>query len=65
MEERIIKLESLSAMQDETIGKLHEELYRQQQDATRLLRRIEALEKRLAQFGEPEEPGGNEKPPHY
>ncbi|MCF7817364.1 MAG: SlyX family protein [Kiritimatiellales bacterium] len=65
MEERIIKLESLSAMQDETIAKLNEEIYRQQQDATRLLRRIEALEKRLAQLGGPEELGGNEKPPHY
>lgn len=65
MEERIIKLETLSAMQDETVETLNKELYRQQQEIARLLRRIETLEKRFAQLGEAGESGGNEKPPHY
>lgn len=65
MDERIIKLETLSAMQDETIGTLNEEVYRQQQDIIRLQRRIETIEKKLAEFSEPEEIAGNEKPPHY
>lgn len=65
MEERIIKLETLSAMQDETIGKLNEEIFRQQQDIARLRRRLETIEAKLSEIGEPEEIAGNEKPPHY
>jgi len=65
MEERIIKLETLSAMQDGTIGELNAEIFRQQQDMTRLRRRIETLETKLAAIGDPEEIAGNEKPPHY
>ncbi len=65
MEERIIKLETLSAMQDGTIRELNAEIFRQQQDTTRLRRRIENLETKLAAIGDPEEIGGNEKPPHY
>ncbi len=65
MEERIIKLESLAALQDETIGKLNVELFRQQQDIARLQRRIEAIEQKMAELGGPEPVAGNERPPHY
>ncbi len=65
MEERIIKLETLSAMQDETIATLNHELFRQQQDVLRLKQRIESLEQKLAEFAPGDEIGGNEKPPHY
>ena len=65
MNERIIKLESLAAMQDETIDKLNKELYRQQQDFARLQQRIEILEQKMTEFGEPDSIAGNERPPHY
>ena len=65
MEKRIIQLETLSAMQDETITKLNEEIFRQQQDATRLQRRIEAIEQKMADLADPEPIGANERPPHY
>ncbi len=65
MEERIVKLETLSAMQDETIRQLNQEIFRQQQDMARLRRRIEMIEAKLAAIGDPEEIAGNEKPPHY
>jgi uncharacterized coiled-coil protein SlyX len=65
MEERIIKLEILSVLQDETIRELNQELYRQQQDADRLRRRIEAIEKKFTELGNPDEIAVSEKPPHY
>ena len=65
MEERINKLEALSAMQDGTIGELNQEIFRQQQDTAQLRRRIATLEAKLAEIGEPGEIAGNEKPPHY
>jgi SlyX protein len=65
MEERIIKLESIVSMQDETINKLNEELFRQQQDAVRLRLRLEALEEKVAELDSPDEIAGNERPPHY
>ncbi len=65
MEERIIKLETLSAMQDKIIVSLNEEIFRQQQDHARLLRRINTLEKKMAESGEPDQIAGNERPPHY
>jgi uncharacterized coiled-coil protein SlyX len=65
MEERIIRLETLAAMQDETISRLSEELFRQQQDAARLQSRIDALERRIAELAEPDPVGGNDRPPHY
>ncbi len=65
MEKRIIKLETLVAMQDETIGKLNEEIFRQQQDIARLQRRIEAIGQKMAELGDPEPVAGNERPPHY
>jgi uncharacterized coiled-coil protein SlyX len=65
MQERIIKLETLAAMQDETIGKLNEELFRQQQDIARLQRHIEVIEQKIAELGDPDPVAGNERPPHY
>ncbi len=65
MEERIIKLETLSAMQDETITKLNEEIFRQQQDLARLQRRIETIEQKMADLADPEPIAGDERPPHY
>ena len=65
MEERLIKLETISAMQDEMITKLNGEIFQQQQDIVRLRRRIDDLERRLGEMEEPGEIGGNEKPPHY
>ena len=65
MQERIIKLETLAAMQDETINRLNEELFRQQQDIARLRRHIEIIEQKMAEFGDPEDIAGNERPPHY
>ena len=65
MEERIIQLETLSAMQDEAIANLNTELFRQQQDAAQLRKRIERLEQKLVEMNEPEEIAENERPPHY
>lgn len=65
MEERIIQLETLSVLQDEAISSLNTEIFRQQQDATKLRQRIELLEKKLAEMAQPGEFGGNERPPHY
>jgi uncharacterized coiled-coil protein SlyX len=65
MDERIIQLERLSAIQEKTLHDLNEELYRQQQDIVRLQSRVAELEERLAEFGEPGEIAGNEPPPHW
>jgi len=65
MEERINQLESLAALQDETIAALNTELFRQQRDITGLQRRIETLEKKLEQLVPPDETAGNERPPHW
>jgi len=65
MEERIIQLETLSALQDEMIDTLNQEIFRQQQDLGRLQRRIEMVEQKMAELGDPEAIGGNERPPHY
>lgn len=65
MEERIIQLETLSALQDETIDKLNQEIFRQQKDLGRLQRRIEMIEQKMAELGDSEAIGENERPPHY
>ncbi len=65
MEERIIKLESLAAQQDQTIGELNREIFRQQQDISKLKSRISRLEEKLAARLESEQIAGNERPPHY
>ncbi len=65
MEERINQLESLTALQDNTLAQLNNEVFRQQQDIARLRQRIEALEKKLEQIDQPDEIAGNERPPHW
>lgn len=65
MEERIIQLESMSAMQDETIRSLNEEVFRQQQDISKLRNQLEILEKKILELGDQDQIGGNERPPHY
>lgn len=65
MEDRINQLESLAALQDETIAALNAELFRQQRDMTGLQRRIETLEKRMGKLVQPDEVSGNERPPHW
>ncbi len=65
METRIIQLESIAAMQDQTILNLNEEIYRQQQDISRLSQRLEAVEERLRELQNGEDIAGNERPPHW
>jgi SlyX protein len=65
VEERIIQLESLAAMQDETIQQLNRELFRQQQDIARLQSVVDLLEEKITQLEGAEEIAGNERPPHY
>lgn len=65
MEERIIQLETLTTLQDQTIQSLSDEVYRQQIDMARLRNQLEKLEKKLLELGEAEQIGGNERPPHY
>ncbi|MDF7825814.1 SlyX family protein [Pontiellaceae bacterium B12227] len=65
MEERIIQLETLSALQDQTIQSLNDEIYRQQQDISRLREQLDQLEKKLLEIGEPDQIAGIERPPHY
>jgi len=61
----MIKLETLAALQDETIRELNEELFRQQQDLVRVQRHLDALEKKISELDQPGEIAGNERPPHY
>jgi SlyX protein len=65
MKQRIIKLESLFAQQDQVIETLNQELFRQQQEMDRLKQRIVVLSEKLSSFESSEEIAGNEKPPHY
>jgi SlyX protein len=65
MEKRIIQLETLSALQDQTLETLNEEVFQQQQDLLRLQRRIDMLEKKLSELDQSGPISANEKPPHY
>ena len=65
MDERIVNLETLVAMQDETIANMSKEIYRQQQDLQRMAVRVELLEQKVKELKESPEIGGHEKPPHY
>ncbi len=65
MKERFNQLESLLALQDDTIAALNTEVFHQQRDIAALQRRIAALEERLEQLAEPGEIAGSEKPPHW
>ncbi len=65
MEEQIIQLETLAALQDETIASLSQEIFRQQQDLGRLHRRLDTLEAKLEKLQDPEQIAENERPPHW
>ena len=65
MQNRLTKLESLFALQDQTIAELNHELFRQQQEISRLKQHVAVLAEKLSSFESPEEIAGNEKPPHY
>lgn len=65
MEERIIQLETLFALQEQTIQSLNEEIFRQQKDISRLRNRLDELEKKIGELGDAEQIAGNERPPHY
>jgi uncharacterized coiled-coil protein SlyX len=65
MKERIIQLETLSALQDQTIHTLNEEVFRQQRDLSRLQNRLNELEEKLRELDQPQQIAGNERPPHY
>ncbi len=65
MEERINQLEALSALQDDAIQNLHQELFRQQQELTQLRQHVALLQQKLARLQEPDPIAGNERPPHW
>lgn len=65
MDKRINQLESLAALQDDTIAALNAEIFRQQQDIAKLSTRLERLEGKLAELAEPNPIAGSERPPHY
>ena len=65
MEERIIQLETLSALQDQTIQSLNGEVFRQQKDIARLQNQLDKLEKKILEQADAEQIAGNERPPHY
>jgi len=65
MQERVTKLETLFALQDQTLTELHQELFKQQQEITHLKQQILLLSEKLALLEPSEEIAGNEKPPHY
>lgn len=65
MEDRIIQLETLVTLQDDTIRSLNEEIFRQQKDISRLTDRLEIIEQKLKELQPAEQIAGNERPPHY
>ena len=65
MEDRINQLESLAALQDNTLSQLNGEVFRQQQEIALLQKRIAELEERLKQLEQPERIAEGEKPPHW
>jgi len=65
MDDRLTKLEMLFSEQGKMLEDLSAELFRQQQDATRLKLQIKQLEEKLAAVSEPNNLGGDERPPHY
>lgn len=65
MEDRIIQLETLITLQDETIRGLNEEVFRQQKDIARLTDRFTILEEKFRELQHQEQIAGSERPPHY
>ncbi len=65
MEARIIQLETLAALQDQTLANLSQELFRQQREIDQLRRSIQLLEQRLAEQKAPDATDPNERPPHW
>jgi SlyX protein len=66
--ERLDDLESRVAFQDDLIERLNEVVARQDREIVALLRRVSALEQRLAELDETSvagAAGGHEVPPHY
>lgn len=66
--ERIEELEARQAFQDDLIERLNDVVARQDRELVSLLRRVEALERRLAELHEMASAapaGGHEVPPHY
>ena len=60
-EERLVKIETQLAFQEQTIKDLNDVLYAQQQAIDRLAKRIEELLESIPGIDAPT----NEKPPHY
>ncbi|MGD2128100.1 MAG: SlyX family protein [Lysobacterales bacterium] len=68
-EERMQELESRLAFQDDLIESLNGVVVRQDRELTRLVRRLDELERKLAEMAEAAAlsgtPPGHEVPPHY
>ena len=66
-EARVVELEVLFTHQDRALSEMSDVVYRQQQLIEQLERRVKALEKRLADIGEPSTPRDitDDVPPHY
>ena len=65
MEKRIIQLETISALQDQTIEMLNRELFLQQKAIAKLQYQLNELEEKLTEVADSSGIIGNEKPPHY
>ncbi|MCK6531671.1 MAG: SlyX family protein [Polyangiaceae bacterium] len=66
-EARVVELEVRFTHQDRALSEMSDVVYRQQQLIDQLERRVKALEKRLADIGEPSTPRDitDDVPPHY
>ena len=60
-EERLVRIETQLAFQEQTIKELNDVLYEQQQEIDRLTKRVEELSDSIPGMEAP----ANEKPPHY
>jgi SlyX protein len=66
MEKRIDELEIRYTYQEQKLELMSETLYAQQRTLDRLVNRLEALERRMAELLRLVDPGAtNEEPPHY
>ncbi|WP_285907454.1 SlyX family protein [Pseudodesulfovibrio pelocollis] len=67
MEARIERLESLVALQDQTIEKLSDEIYEQQRQLADLARQVERLAGKLREMDDVlgQAGGTDAPPPHY